>query len=63
MTNPIIKDVIIHGITLTAITSDTFAVPGRGKINGRANAIRAAKNMIAENSTLRNERNRAMRNG
>lgn len=30
-----------------------FAVPGRGKIVGRTNAIRAAKNIINCNSKLR----------
>ena len=47
------KNVTVGGITLEAIAQDRFAVPGRGSIQGRANAIRAAKNMIAENSTLR----------
>lgn len=34
-----------------------FALPGRGKIIGRANAIRAAKAMINCNSALRIRRN------
>lgn len=39
-----------------------FAVPGGGRIVGRANAIRAAKAMINSNSTLRAKKFKAVRN-
>lgn len=61
MINPNEKDVQIGAITLPAIGPDVFAVPGRGKISGRANAIRAAKNLVNSNKTLRMERNKSMR--
>lgn len=63
MSNPNEKNIDIGGITLIAIEADKFAVPGRGAIKGRANAIRAAKNIINSNTALRVARNRAMRNG
>lgn len=58
MNNPLSRNVTVGGITLIEISADTFAIPGGKLIAGRSNAIRAAKNMVAENSVLRAERNR-----
>lgn len=55
------KNVTIGEITLTAIGGDKFAVPGGGLIRGRANAIRAAKNIVKSNTKLRIKHNQQMR--
>lgn len=55
------KNVTIGDITLTAIGGDKFAAPGGGIIRGRANAIRAAKNIVKSNTKLRIKHNQQMR--
>lgn len=47
------RDITIGEITLMAIGDDLFTVPGGGLIKGRANAIRAAKNLVNSNRVLR----------